>query len=374
MRRELGFGMMRLPLKDAEQPASVDVEKTKQMVDDFISAGFTYFDTAFPYHEGRSETVIREALTSRYPREAYQLATKLPIFSLESEQAMRDVFEKQFARCGVETFDRYLIHNVNGDTIRTADRLDVWDYVLRQKEDGRLKSVGFSMHDDADLLDRILRDHPEMEFVQLQINYLDWDDAAVQSRRCYDVVRSHGKDIIIMEPVRGGALASLPKEAANLVGAVSPAEQAALALRFAASLDGVVMTLSGMHSPEQMQQNIELFRDMPPLTEDEKKALPKVVEILRRDIKVPCTACGYCSGCPQNIPIPRYFALYNDYKGKPGFSSQQMYYTNAVEQGYGRAQDCIECGQCEEHCPQHIAIIEQMRNVSDTFDRSTQAS
>lgn len=374
MRRELGFGMMRLPLTEQGKPAAVDVEKTKEMVDGFLRAGFTYFDTAFPYHEGRSETTVREVLTERYPRDAYQLATKLPIFELETEEGMKDVFERQFERCGVDVFDRYLIHNVNGDTLRTADRLGVWDYVLRQKDEGRLKSVGFSFHDDADLLDRLLKDHPEMEFVQLQINYLDWEDAAIQSRRCYEVARNHGKDIIVMEPVHGGSLASLPQDAAERVGASTPAEQAALALRFASSLDGVVMTLSGMSSPEQMQQNLDLFADVQPLSDEEKAALPEVVSILRRDIKVPCTACDYCSACPQHIPIPRYFALLNNYKvNDSGFSPQQMYYTNAVQQGLGRAEDCIECRLCEEHCPQHIHIVDKMKDVSAAFDHRGEA-
>ncbi|MBD5559500.1 MAG: Fe-S oxidoreductase [Clostridia bacterium] len=374
MRRELGFGMMRLPLTEPGNSASVDIETTRKMVDRFLEAGFTYFDTAFPYHEGRSETAVRETLTERYPREAYQLATKLPTFSLENADGMRSIFDKQFEKCGVDYFDRYLIHNINGETVHTADRLDVWDFVLREKENGRLKSVGFSFHDDADLLDRILKDHPEMEFVQLQINYLNWEDAAIQSRRCYETARRHGKDIIIMEPVHGGALAALPEEAAERAGAQGPAEQAALALRFAAALDGVIMTLSGMSTPEQLDANLALFTDMEPLSAEEEAALPEVVEILRRDIRVPCTGCNYCSACPQHIPISRYFALLNNYKGKSGqFSPQQMYYNNAVKQGYGRAEDCIECRLCEEHCPQHIHVADKMKEVSKTFDHDQAA-
>lgn len=373
MRRELGFGMMRLPLTDPDNAALIDMPAVEKMVDRFLGAGFTYFDTAFPYHQGRSETAVRETLTQRYPREAYQLATKLPTFELETEEGMKRIFDEQFAKCGVDYFDRYLIHNINGETLETADRLDVWDFVARQKEQGRLKSIGFSFHDDADLLDKVLRDHPEMEFVQLQINYLDWDDAAVQSRRCYETARQHGKDIIVMEPVRGGALSALPAEAADLAGAQEAAEQAALALRYAASLDGVAVTLSGMSTPEQLEANIALFADLEPLSDKEQAALPEIVRLLRRGIRVPCTGCDYCSACPQHIPISRYFALLNNFKGQPGqFSSQQMYYTNAVKQGYGRAGDCIACRLCEESCPQHIPVVEKMREVAETFDQEEQ--
>lgn len=368
MKRPLGFGMMRLPLTDPENKARINVDATKQMVDTFLEAGFTYFDTAFPYHDGRSETVLREVLTDRCPRESFEVATKLPIFNLTTEEEMKRVFEEQFRRCGVEYFDRYLVHNVNGDTLRAADHIGVWDFVAVQKKAGRLKSVGFSFHDDADLLEKFLCDHPEMEFVQLQINYLDWDDAAVQSRRCYETARAHGLPVIVMEPVRGGTLADLPEEFASQIG--SSSDQAALALRYAAELDGVVMTLSGMSTPQQLADNVRLFNHMEPLTDGEKAMLPEIVKALRAGIRVPCTACDYCSGCPQNIPIPRYFSLFNDYKvNDSGFSSQQMYYENAVAQGFGRADDCIACHQCEQECPQHIHIVEKMADVSKTFDK-----
>lgn len=370
MKKPLGFGMMRLPLSDPENKALIDVEQTKQMVDAFLAADFTYFDTAFPYHEGRSERVLKEVLTDRHPRESFEVATKLPIFSLTTKENMAQVFEEQFERCGVDYFDRYLVHNVNGDTLRTADRIGVWDFVAQQKKSGRLKSIGFSFHDDADLLEKILQDHPEMEFVQLQINYLDWDDAAVQSRRCYETARAHNLPIIIMEPVRGGALANLPEPFAEKIG--DSAAQAALALRYAANLDGVIMTLSGMSTLPQMQENLQLFTDMQPLTDEEKALLPQIVTALREGIRVPCTACDYCSGCPQHIPISRYFSLLNNYKvNDSGFSSEQMYYENAVAQGFGRAGDCIECHQCEQECPQHIPIAEKMNEVAKTFDKES---
>ena len=366
--KKLGFGLMRLPMIGDE----IDMEQTKAMVDTFMAKGFTYFDTAYVYINGKSEVAAREAIVKRYPRDSFTLATKLPLWdNIETEADMQRIFDESMERAGVEYFDYYLLHNLNVTNYRIAERLDSFGFIARKKAEGRIRRIGFSFHDSAALLDEILTTHPETEFVQLQINYLDWDNESIQSRKCYETARRHGKPVVVMEPVKGGALAQVPQEAERLFRSVRPdLSPASWAIRYAASLEGVAMVLSGMSSPRQMADNISYMRDFQPLTPDEHDAIARAVQIINRSIAIPCTACRYCvAGCPRRIAIPEYFALYNADRQSlnNGFSVQGVYYAN-LTQHHGKASDCIGCRKCEKSCPQHLGIVEGLRKVAETFE------
>lgn len=369
---KLGFGMMRLPLQEPDKPALIDMDQVEQMVDDYLAGGGDYFDTAYMYHDGNSERAVHDAVVARHPRSSYRLATKLPLGFFETREDMIRVFEGQFEKCGVDYFDMYLVHNVNGSNYDNAQQLGAFEYLQEQKEAGRIRRLGFSYHDDADFLERVvLKEHPESEFVQLQINYLDWDSPAIQSRRCVEVVRKAGKEIIVMEPQRGGLLANPDDKVRAVLSEASPAlTPAQLAFRFVAQLEGVTTILSGMSSTQQMQENLETFRNLEPLTHQEMDALQQAVAAFRAQESIPCTACNYCEGCPVDIPIPRYFALYNAFsENESGFSAQRMYYENAQAQGYAPASNCIKCRRCEQHCPQHIVISDEMTAVAERFEK-----
>lgn len=369
--RKLGFGCMRLPLAEAGNFKAVDIAEVECMVDTFLERGFTYFDTAYMYHDFHSECVVREALVERHPRNSFTLATKLPTMFLKSEGDQERIFAEQLSKCGVDYFDYYLLHNLNTANYRTVERFDSFAFAARMKAEGRIRHVGFSFHDSAELLDEILAAHPETEFVQLQINYLDWDNESIQSRKCYETARRHGKPVVVMEPVKGGALAQVPQEAERLFRSVRPdLSPASWAIRYAASLEGVAMVLSGMSSPRQMADNISYMRDFQPLTPDEHDAIARAVQIINRSIAIPCTACRYCvAGCPRRIAIPEYFALYNADRQSlnNGFSVQGVYYAN-LTQHHGKASDCIGCRKCEKSCPQHLGIVEGLRKVAETFE------
>lgn len=371
MAKKLGFGCMRLPLTEAGNFAAVDTAAVEGMVDDFLAAGFTYFDTAYMYHDFRSECVVREALVKRHDRDAFTLASKLPTMFLKTEEDQERIFGEQLEKCGVAYFDYYLLHNLNVMNYRIAERLDSFGFIARKKAEGRIRRIGFSFHNSAALLDEILTAHPETEFVQLQINYLDWDNESIQSRKCYETARRHGKPVVVMEPVKGGALAQVPPEAELLFRSVRPdLSPASWAIRYAASLDGVAMVLSGMSSPRQMADNISYMREFQPLTPDEHDAIARAVQIINRSIAIPCTACRYCvAGCPRRIAIPEYFALYNADRQSlnNGFSVQGVYYAN-LTQHHGKASDCIGCRKCEKSCPQHLGIVEGLRKVAETFE------
>lgn len=369
--KKLGLGMMRLPLTDPENPRSVDMDAVCEMVDAFLENGFTYFDTAYLYHKYHSEYVVRDALVRRHPRESFVLADKLPTMKLKEEGEQERIFEEQLEKCGVTYFDYYLIHSLNTEYYATATRLKSFEFVSRLKEEGKVKKMGFSFHDSAEVLDRILSEHPEVDFVQLQINYLDWEHESIQSRLCYEVCRKHQKPIIVMEPVKGGTLVKLPDAAVHMFQEMHPDwSVASWAIRYAASLDGVFMVLSGMSDMQQLRDNMSYMRDFQPLTERELSVYPRAVDIIYRDIAVACTACRYCvDGCPKNIEIPKYFELYNTEMstGGKGGSTQRFYYENLTET-YGKASDCIGCRKCEQSCPQHIRIREALKKVAETFE------
>ncbi len=365
--KKLAFGTMRLPLTNTSDQTSIDQEQVNQMVDYFLEKGFTYFDTAYMYHDFKSELAVKNGLTSRHPRDSFLLADKLPVAMIDSAADCEKVFNEQLEKCGVTYFDYYMLHDVTRQTIDKIRSWDAFGFLARLKGEGKIRRLGFSYHDKADLLDEILTAHPEVEFVQLQINYVDWDDGAIQSRKCYETCVKHGKDVLVMEPVKGGALANIPEEAEKLFKAYAPdASAASWAVRFAASLDNVIMVLSGMSSMEQMIDNTSYMVDFKPLNREELDIIDKVVSIVKNAYAVPCTGCRYCinhtPGCPMNIPIPEYFAIYNNAHQYGVEWGVIQAFRIASSQG-GLPGDCIECGQCEEHCPQHINIIEKLKEV-----------
>ncbi|MCC8047099.1 MAG: aldo/keto reductase [Clostridiales bacterium] len=368
---KLGFGLMRLPLLDPKNEKSIDKEQVCQMADVFKERGFTYFDTAYMYHDHESERAVKEVLAKRYERDSYTLATKLPLFQLKEEEDMERIFNEQLEKTGMEYFDYYLLHAMSGDRYELVQRLDAFGFIARKKAEGKIRHIGFSFHDKADVLDRILNDHPEAEFVQLQLNYLDWDDPKVQSRKCYETAVKHGKKVVVMEPVKGGTLAKLPPKAEKLLRELHPDwSNASWAIRFAASLENVMIVLSGMSSMEQMLDNSGYMQDMEPLNETEKKALAEVVDIIHEAAKIPCTACRYCvEGCPMNIAIPDYFALYNAKVDNSEDTAPKERYAELAKD-HGKASDCVECGQCEGVCPQQLQVTHYLKETAKLFENS----
>ena len=360
---------MRLPMDGA----SIDIEQVKAMVDKFIEKGFTYFDTAWMYMGFASENTAKEALVDRYPRDSFTLATKLHCGFFDSLEGRDKVFNEQLTKTGAGYFDYYLLHGVDNGNISKFEKYDCFKWLLDKKEKGLVKHAGFSFHDTADVLDDILTKHPEMEFVQLQINYLDWESEWIESRKNYEVCVKHGKPVIVMEPVKGGSLARVPEAAEKLFKAADPKRSvSSWAIRFAASLPGVMTVLSGMSSLEQLEDNTSFMENFVPLTEDEQKLCFKVADIINSQTAVPCTGCSYCTdGCPQHIAIPQYFSLYNEIMRedmeKKGWTISFSNY-DALTQTFGKASECIACGQCEEMCPQHLTIIDYLKKVSGRFD------
>ncbi len=368
--KKLGFGLMRLPLTDPDDKGSVDIELTKKMTDEFIARGFTYFDTAWMYCSFKSECAIKEALVDRYPRDSYTLTSKLHCSFFETLEGRDEIFNEQLKKTGVEYFDYYLLHALNRESYKGKyTALDCFDWLSDKKAKGLVKHIGFSFHDDAECLDMILTEHPEMEFVQLQLNYLDWESERVQSRACYEVARKHKKQIIVMEPVKGGALANVPKNVDDLFKQAEPdLSTASWAIRFAAGLDGVFMVLSGMSNMEQMLDNISYMEDFKVLTESETAIVHQAAKLIRESIAVPCTGCAYCvEGCPAGIPIPDIFALYNADKSRDARANVEAY--NALCEKSAPASACIECGQCEGVCPQKLPIIEYLKKSAKFFER-----
>ena len=360
---KLGFGLMRLPMLGDE----VDIEQFKKMVDVFMKAGFTYFDTAYGYINGKSEAAAKIALVDRYPRDSFTLATKLPAWAgPKTAEEAKQMFWTSLERTGAGYFDYYLLHNIGAPRLPAFDNFGIWDFLKERKAEGLIRHLGFSFHDNAEMLDRVLTDHPDMDFVQLQINYADWDDPSVQSRACWETVRKHGKPVVIMEPVRGGSLANLPADvkAPFEAAGVSPV---AAALRFAASLDGVVTVLSGMSTLEQMEQNVEWMKDYQPLSEGEKAAIDKALEVLRSRPSIPCTACRYCvKGCPMEINIPDIFSARNKELVYGDAAGARSFYGFVT--GSAKASECVGCAQCVAACPQHINVIEELKTIAAAYE------
>ncbi len=361
---KLGFGLMRLPKKDGV----IDVEALKEMVDLFLGAGFTYFDTAFAYTG--SEEAIREALVRRYPRSAYTLASKINVaerFAPDGEASKSQLFTS-LERSGAGYFDYYLLHAIKEQNISRYEEFGIWDFVREQKEAGLIRHLGFSFHDSPELLDRLLTEHPEVEFVQLQINYADWEDPRVASRKNYEVARRHGKSVVVMEPVKGGKLADPPDEVKKRMRACRPELSAASwAIRFAASLDGILTVLSGMSNREQMLDNLSYMKDFSPLNGEEQAVVRQAQAILGAVPSIPCTACRYCTeGCPAGIRIPEIFAAMNDRFDEKKKENAGARYEEAIREA-GRPEDCVGCRQCEDACPQHLPVTDLLKGAAARF-------
>lgn len=363
---KLGFGFLRLPM----QGKQVDLAATAALVDAFLSGGGRYFDTAYTYLDGSSELALRETVVKRYPRSAFQIADKLPSFIPRTKEQCQSIFDEQLRRCGVDFFDVYLVHGLNEENYRIAEKTGQFEFVKRLKENGKAARIGFSFHDTAELLEEILTSHPQMDVVQLQINYLDWESVSIQSRLCYETAVRHGKKIIVMEPVKGGSLVSIPEEARALLRQIDPDHSPAVpALRFAQSLENVETVLSGMNTMAQLEENL---LDTPALTESEKEVLAQAAGIISSATLAPCTGCGYCvSGCPRQIIIPKVLALLNEYHRSPkeDWKIQPAY--DHLVQSSGRAGDCVSCGQCSHRCPQKLNVPDFLAQASAVFDQQT---
>ena len=368
--RKLGFGCMRLPLAEAGNFKAVDIAEVERMVDTFLERGFTYFDTAYMYHDFHSECVVREALVERHPRSSFTLATKLPTMFLKAEGDQERIFAEQLSKCGVDYFDYYLLHNLNTANYRTVERFDSFAFAARMKAEGRIRHVGFSFHDSAEVLDEALTKHPEAEFVQLQLNYIDWENDNVQSRKCYEVAVKHNKPIIVMEPVKGGSLAGMNNEIQSIMKAQNPdLSIPSWAVRFCAGLDNILTVLSGMSTKEQLDDNVSYMEHFEPLSGKEHEVLKTVVEKLNAIPTIPCTGCRYCvDDCPMQIHIPDIFRAVNHQKqfGSEG-NVDRSGYESATREG-GKASECLHCGSCEAHCPQHIHIIEELEDAAKRFE------
>ena len=369
--KKLGFGLMRLPLTDANDKGSIDIEALKEMVDTFMEQGFTYFDTAWMYCAFKSENAVKEALTDRYPRDRYTLTTKLHASYLKTKEDRDRIFEEQRQKTGVDYFDYYLIHAIDQELYSIYNEMDCFNWLIEKKKQGLVKHIGFSYHDSAEFLDQVLTEHPEMEFVQLQMNYLDWESAEVQSRKCYEVASKHGKPVIVMEPVKGGTLADVPAEVRESFAAYHPdLSVPSWAIRFVASLDNVAMVLSGMSNMEQLMDNISYMKKFVPMNAEETELVHKAAEMIKDSIAIPCTGCSYCTeGCPMQIAIPDLFRVYN--KSKRGESTDveaNEEYRQLTESG-GKARECLACGQCQVACPQHLEIINYLNDVAKCMEK-----
>ncbi|MGI6267781.1 MAG: aldo/keto reductase [Acutalibacteraceae bacterium] len=364
--KKLGFGFMRLPTLSSGE---VDIEQVKEMVDLYINNGFNYFDTAFGYLDGKSEGILRQTVVERYPRNSFLIADKMPMWEVSSKDDLERIFNTQLERTGAKYFDFYLLHSLYEGTFKKAEKFGAWEFLKQKKEQGKIKHIGFSFHDDAKCLDKILQTYNDCQFVQLQINYADWDSETIQSRLCLDTAKKYDMPVIVMEPVKGGSLSALPENARKLFKKSEPNWSIpSWAMRFATTQDGVALVLSGMSNVSQVKDSIEIFNDIRPLTNEQMGVIGEVVDILNSTPTIKCTNCQYCvSDCPQQIPIPEIIGLLNRYNTYLNISGPKRSYGWSVE-GTGKASDCIACGLCEEHCPQHLEIIKALKESAKVFE------
>lgn len=365
---KLGFGLMRLPKKGM---GKIDIEQTKKMVDLFMEAGLNYFDTAYVYDGGDSERAAKEALVDRYPRESFTLATKLCAWmGANSEKTAKQQFYTSLERTGAGYFDYYLLHALQAGNYKKYDEYHIWDFVKEQKEKGLIKHWGFSFHAGPDILDEILTKHPDAEFVQLQLNYADWENPDVTARANYEVARKHGKSIVVMEPIKGGALANPPKAVQDIFRKANPeASFASWAIRYVASLEGIITVLSGMSDVAQMEDNLSYMKQFKALDAEEQDAIRRAQEVINGIKSIPCTGCHYCTaGCPKQIPIPEIFEARNKQLVWGQLEQGRTEYARAVA-NVGTASDCIACGQCERACPQQIPVIDRLKDCAMTFGK-----
>lgn len=364
IKKNFGFGCMRLPMKDGE----VDTEETSRMVDTFLENGFNYFDTAHGYLDGKSELALKDCLTGRYPRDRYLLTNKLTNSFFQKQEDIRPFLESQLEACGVAYFDFYLMHAQNAEVFKYFKECRAYETAFELKAEGKIRHVGLSFHDRPEVLEQILTEYPKIEIVQIQFNYVDYDNPTVQSRACYEVCRKFGKPVIVMEPVKGGNLVNLPEKAAEILRELHGGSAASYAIRFAAGFPGIRMVLSGMSSLAQMQDNISYMKNFVPLNKRELAAIEDVQEVFNGLHLIPCTACRYCTdGCPQHIAIPDLFATMNSKKLYKDWNADYYY---GMHTGPGRrASDCLKCGKCEKACPQHLPIRQLLEDVAKEFEK-----
>ena len=375
IKKNFGFGCMRLPMVDGE----VDMEQFKQMVDLFLEEGFNYFDTAHGYLDGKSELALREGLTSRYPRDRYLLVNKLTSMYFHKEEEIRPFFENQLKWCGVDYFDVYLMHAQNAAEFEKYKKCHAYETALQLKEEGKIRHFGISFHDKAVVLDQILTEYPQVEIVQIQFNYLDYEDLSVEARKVYEVCRKHNKPVLVMEPVKGGSLVKLPEDAQKIFDDLNAQEgtqmsNASYAIRYAAGFDGMKVVLSGMSDLQQMKDNLSYMKEFQPLNAKEKDAVAKVVEVFHGLDMIPCTACHYCvdeNHCPKHIRIPDVFACLNSKKAFNDWNMDFFYSSVLTANGSGKASECIGCG-CERVCPQHLEIRKLLGDVAATFEKKAE--
>ena len=364
IKKNFGFGCMRLPMKDNE----VNHSEVSIMIDTFIENGFNYFDTAHGYISGKSETALRECLTKRYSREQYILANKLSTHFFEKQEEIRPLFESQLKACGVDYFDYYLMHAQSSDIFAKFKKCKAYETALELKSEGKIRHFGISFHDKASVLEQILVEYPQIEVVQIQFNYVDYEDPAVESRKCYEVCRKYGKPVIVMEPTKGGNLVNLPENAKTVLDSLHGGSTASYAIRFAAGFEGIMIVLSGMSNIEQVEDNISYMKDFHSLSKEEQEAVNQVCEIFKAQNLIPCTACRYCiDDCPMNIAIPDLFACLNAKKVFHNWNTD-YYYHNVHTVNNGKASDCIKCGKCEKICPQHLKIRDLLKDVVQEFE------
>ena len=369
------MGMMRLPILDENDFKTIDYDQLYEMVDTYIEAGFNHFDTAFIYHENIGEIAFKKSVADRYPRKSFKIATKLPLFIITDESQLEPIFNQQLENCGVDYFDYYMLHNVSGFTENAWKNVDLYSFIQKKKEEGYIKHIGLSTHSNAEFLEELLFEHPELEYVLLQINYLDWEDEGIESRKCLEVAKKYNKPFMIMEPYKGGLLAEVPEDAEKIMKEYNPDKSViSWAMRFVANLDACVV-LTGASSLKQLEENINEFKTAEPLNNEEHEILKNVSDIINSNITVDCTKCRYCiDTCPEEINIAKIFDLYNKHKilDIEEWTQQGNAYLNYSKlPNVGIASDCTECESCIEECPQKINIPDVLKDVAKTFETET---
>lgn len=367
---KFGFGCMRLPQTDANDPTKIDQELFNEMVDIYMEKGFNYFDTSYAYHNGVSEIAIRKAVVERYPRESFQICDKMPTWALTSESDNEKFVNEMLERLGIDYFDVFFIHNINTPWLKLAEKYNTFEYVKKMKEEGIAKKIGFSFHDKAELLKEVLDKYGDMlDIVQLELNYLDWEDSSIEAHKCYDLCVEHGLDVYVMEPLKGGVIVNPSEEIKNDFNNFNPDKSiASFALRFCASLENVKMVLSGMSKMEDLIDNCDTFENFEVITDEENEFLAKMADKLYSTLAVPCSECGYCiKECPSMIPIPEYFHLYNVSKNQPESDIYRLYFDKLSEEKVP-ADDCTYCGTCIDFCTQKIDIPEELEKVCEHFE------
>ncbi len=368
---KFGFGCMRLPLTDEKDPTSINQELFNQMVDIYMEKGFNYFDTSYAYHNGTSELAIRKAVVERYPRESYQICDKMPTWALTSEKDNEKFVNEMLERLNIDYFDVFFIHNINTPWLKLAEAHDAFEYIKKMKEEGTAKKIGFSFHDNASLLEKVLDKYGDfLDVVQLELNYLDWEDPAIEAHKCYDLCVKHGLDVYVMEPLKGGVIVNPNDEIKNDFKQFNPDKSiASFAIRFCASLEHVKIVLSGMSKMEDMLDNCDTYENFEPLTSEENEFLEKMADKLNSSVAVPCSECGYCvDACPEMIPIPEYFSIYNLSKNRPESNIYRLYFDKLADEKVS-AQDCTYCGTCLDYCTQHIDIPDELEKVCEHFEQ-----